>query len=548
MAFQQSSNFTIDGGYFTYIAGDQHNHFQESSMQQLHREEKKVTIWDEYLRIPTGKVYVKRTICHTEDNQDGWTIKTINIASIEDKGSEFLHIVYSGQGAVKAFLQDFKKFAHVKIANVAQLFGYNDNQAGLLALIFYDALIPVAHIFEQNGFSSALYAYLGYQVEAVQIVTNNGIVNICELWICSNSGTLCMGPYIQLHHAASWYFTTAGYHGPRVNSVTSSPLSLQTYSDTRILTNYIIQTLTPYNVLRGLGYSSSTQLPWEWLTVKDAVSIPLLFRIVHHRFSHRTIAKFPKEMKTYTYRIYGEGKMPGPVWETKAMMHDGSVRFMVIPSDLQHLKVLSLELEYRVRARGIEETWLSQAHRVFNQLGIPEDEWDEYSIPHGFWVCLQASSQENSNEGNMDLPTSSYNKPIYLFIPPVPLPLDDGNIWSSWMQGRKHFWSFDASGHEEISETVRLSMGLPFFTTHIQLWNIWWDRLAYDVTRQLHIHNSFNPTTTDLTRSLDLPILEVMDNRAHFEETEEHWDGEAMDLNGVATPPIHQEDDTMEID
>ncbi|ESK81680.1 hypothetical protein Moror_15862 [Moniliophthora roreri MCA 2997] len=75
---------------------------------------------------------------------------TVNIATIhgEDKDLKFLHIAYSGPDALKAFHQDFEQFSCVRDVAVAQLFGYNDGQFALPALIFYDALVPVAHIFE----------------------------------------------------------------------------------------------------------------------------------------------------------------------------------------------------------------------------------------------------------------------------------------------------------------------------------------------------------------------------------------------------------------
>uniref|UniRef100_A0A0W0G9T4 Uncharacterized protein n=1 Tax=Moniliophthora roreri TaxID=221103 RepID=A0A0W0G9T4_MONRR len=69
---------------------------------------------------------------------------------------------------------------------VAQLFGYNDSQFAPPALIFYDALVPVAHIFEQNQFSSLLYIYFEYQFRANHISSTD--VDFCELWVQPRTG------------------------------------------------------------------------------------------------------------------------------------------------------------------------------------------------------------------------------------------------------------------------------------------------------------------------------------------------------------------------
>ncbi|EEB89561.1 hypothetical protein MPER_12324, partial [Moniliophthora perniciosa FA553] len=177
MSFKGSSRFTIENGNFTNIEGTRHvNHIQGNLEQYtVIQEERERTIWDEFTRVPMGKVRIKRSEGDTDCSRvhitkGRWkrvTVnarRTINVASIqgEDTDLEFLYITYSGSDAFKAFDQDFEQFSRIRSLNVDQLFGYNDGQFALPALIFYDALVPVSRIWERNGFSSLLYTYFDY--------------------------------------------------------------------------------------------------------------------------------------------------------------------------------------------------------------------------------------------------------------------------------------------------------------------------------------------------------------------------------------------------
>ncbi|KAK7041814.1 hypothetical protein VNI00_009103 [Paramarasmius palmivorus] len=109
-----SSNFTIAGSHINNVVGPQHNNIYNGpvTIQQVMRgpEERQLTIWDEFERVPTGKVYITKTWCTTnvewDPDYNQWknrkrrgidAQRTINTARIGS--SEYLYIGYSGVNA-----------------------------------------------------------------------------------------------------------------------------------------------------------------------------------------------------------------------------------------------------------------------------------------------------------------------------------------------------------------------------------------------------------------------------------------------------------------
>ncbi|EEB95548.1 hypothetical protein MPER_05464, partial [Moniliophthora perniciosa FA553] len=167
--FPSASGVCISGGDFTNIGGDQKNHNVYKVNVQLSRRTKKQKprIFDEYVRIPTGKTQLLDLVFESTPKfeSDGVEIETkespvrraahvVRIAGERNGG--FLRVSYTGPGAQQAFKRDFLKFARVKLVyatataqkldsdsssrrslEVAQLYGYSNSEA-LPALIFYD--------------------------------------------------------------------------------------------------------------------------------------------------------------------------------------------------------------------------------------------------------------------------------------------------------------------------------------------------------------------------------------------------------------------------
>ncbi|EEB88748.1 hypothetical protein MPER_13244, partial [Moniliophthora perniciosa FA553] len=456
MSFQGSSRFSIENGNFTNVEGNLE--------QYMIREERERTIWDEFTRVPMGKIRIKRSEGDTDCSRfdiTKWRWKrvnarrTINVASIqgEDTDLEFLYITYNGSDAFKVgkFLSGCNGIFNS--LNVAQLFGYNDGQFALPALIFYDALVPVAHIFEKNGFSPLLYTYFDYLFG----VMHTGKTDFGELWIHPSTGMLCTGPFV--NYSGTQNFTASGSEANSITSDEYPSLSLQTYSDSNTLISFLTQTLSTENIIKGI--SCTYKLIWERVSNENTQFILLsLAGTVYSRTSQRAVAQWPVDMKKWHYEPWGISGLPDEVPESWVDMGDGLVRITIMPLDLQRLSDQEFGVGYDlVSSQEWWGSWLSQAHSILSQCGLQEDTLEDCSILDGLWLSLQC---EDSTQTSSNIPT---DQPVYLFIPPIPCPSDPETTWKSWLQGSKYFWSFDPSGNEKIPEDIRLSLGLPSLTS-----------------------------------------------------------------------------------
>uniref|UniRef100_A0A0W0FPN6 Uncharacterized protein n=1 Tax=Moniliophthora roreri TaxID=221103 RepID=A0A0W0FPN6_MONRR len=523
MAFQGSSRFTIKGGSFTNIAGDQHNHIQGDLVQVINREKNR-SIWDEYIWVPTGKIYIKKTICDTDvkrenkKNQSWWNVdarRIINLASIqgEDKDSEFLYISYNGQDAHKAFHKDFEQFSCVRDVKVAQLFGYNDGQFALPALIFYNAPVPVAWIWEYNQFSSLLGAYFQYLFGVIQI--SKQAIDLRELWIYPRTGTLCIGPYVQ-YSSTNLKYSASGFRTNLIPIDAHPFLSLHTYSDSSTLFSYLTQRLSAQNIVQGITQFIRSTLECV-ANEQIAFMLSSLPATIYSRTQHKVIAKWPGNIEEWYYKPVSFGSLPDGMHARCPNINHGSIRIMVMPSHIQQLQSWKFSFYYSLHPMKewfkFAVSWLLQAHSVLSQCKYQENEWEGSSSMYGFMLNLQCTDSclpwRKSN--------ISTKKPVYLFIQPIPHPLDHKSVWDAWAQGRKYFWSSDYSGCEEMSEDTRLSLGLPSFTSRIEISQDWWDCTVYNSIKQLHILNGFNPLKTDFAQSLGFSILKVIGNGAQSE-------------------------------
>ncbi|KAK7014109.1 hypothetical protein VNI00_019406 [Paramarasmius palmivorus] len=192
-------------------------------------------------------------------------------------------------------------------------------------------------------------------------------------------------------------------------------------------------------------------------------------------------------------------------------MDDGSVRFTVTSAETQDLQGIGLRyaLDPPEEWMTLEGSWLAQAHSVFSQLGIHEDDWEDYAILTGFILRLECTSPHQA---------TNISPNVYLFIRPVPRPSDDEAIRRSWVQNEKYFWSFDPLGQAMVPELVRAHLGLPSFTSWIDSWDTIWSRGHYAVIQKLHISEGFDLATTDFVLSLGLPILDVIGDESRFED------------------------------
>ncbi|KAI3621412.1 hypothetical protein WG66_000034 [Moniliophthora roreri] len=520
MALHGCSEFTISGGQFTNIHGSHNNithltHVQGDLVQYTQQAQQELTRWDDYRHIRTGDVYVTSVIGESEvteydeTRQGKVTVRVIrrqrvrayrkiNIARIftgDRLGDmEFLHVQYSGEGAYKSFKHDFDKFSEVKDPYVAQLFGYNNNQSGLPALIFYNALIPLSHVILNNNMPSPiLNAYFYHQLGLWQPDVELAIDN---LWIDPKTGALCYGPQIQTPEFQTWRIY--GYTSSLMPNNNFPALSIQTYRDTSATFEYLTRTVSTLNIILGIAgcYMAYRQKVANRKAISILTTLP---GAIYHQHSQQIIARLPAEARSglyyYLRRAYvGSDAMR----ESLVVMKDGTVRFTVTPMDIQHAK--DMKLRYSIsHTADLEKSWITQAHNIHDGLYLIFKCKRKHSMP-----------QENTN-------FTSSGASVYLFIQPVPQPSDNEEVWRSWAEGTKYFWSFDSSGKKEIPEAMQESLGLPSFTTTgtIKRWS--WEQSVYKAIKMLHDYHHFDSTTTDLAYFVGLPILKVVGDDNQFE-------------------------------
>ncbi|KAK7047419.1 hypothetical protein VNI00_006650 [Paramarasmius palmivorus] len=522
MSFHAASQFSIHGGQFTYVAGSVHNNVEGNLVQHIYRiqEEEDSTLWDDYEQISTGKIYLKKTLLESSVNAEiGWNAldarRTISIARIrgEDKEEEFLHVGYSGRDAFETFKRDFDKFSRIKNANVAQLFGYNKRRAGVPALIFYDALVPVANVFDRNHYSSILYTYFNYQVGVAQI--SDGSLTLNNLWV-HPSGELRTGPYVRDGSTRLWSFSKDSFTG------NDQFLTIPAFNNTELILEYLARKLPARQILRGICRSS--QLIVKSTAVKDAAfMLATLPGAIYSKTTGQVVARSSEDNEKWYYGQWApwglRGSLPDVIKQSKVVTADDAVRFTVPPTDIPELKTMSVlyGLWPRNGWDSFADSWLAQAHSVFNQRGISERDYGEYANLRGFWFDFERDEQtlpQNPAEARND-------RPAFLFIRPVPRPADGESAWKAWSEKKKYFWSYDASGQEKMSEERHLALGLPSFNIRMRLSHTWWSNVDYNDVKRIHAQRRFDPTTTDLCRSLNFPVLVIIGDENRFVEIED---------------------------
>uniref|UniRef100_A0A0W0F6H1 Uncharacterized protein n=1 Tax=Moniliophthora roreri TaxID=221103 RepID=A0A0W0F6H1_MONRR len=518
MAFLQGSPATISGGRFTSVQGSQHNtHIHGDLLQVIHQQDRELTVWDDYQCIRTGDINVMRAIGIT--NVSRWydsrwrTVvarRIINLAQIGDSEKKFLHVTYDGPDAFKAFRLDFEKFSSVRRSDFIQLFGYNSRR-GLPALIFHNELIPLSHVIVVNDqISPVLWMYFKYQFSILQIADAD--LDISELWIDAGTGTLQRGPYLEA--STKWYWLLGNF--PLVPALEGNftPVSIQTYNESSTVFQYLITKVSTSLILRGISRSPTAVLEGP-LTNKEVIYIiTSLSGTVYNWHLGEVIVRWVDARERWWYELSQVWELPDAVAESRVIMEDGSVRFTVLPMDIQDLS--EIQLGYVVHSSEEQDvltsSWLAQAHSIFNQLGIHEDEWEDYCMYNCLWLHLQCH-KEDSN-------TTTLLSPAYLFIRPFPGPSDCETVLQSWVESSKYFWSFDASGKEEISMETQVSLGLPSFTPGYLCLHELWKPSTYEVVRELHHCHGYDPRTRDLAHALGYPVLEIVEDGKRFQDLE----------------------------
>ncbi|ESK87474.1 hypothetical protein Moror_11595 [Moniliophthora roreri MCA 2997] len=517
---QGSSDFKFHDNQITVVEGSQYN--DNRTFQIVRQETRELTIWDEYERVRTGDVNLIKAVA-TSDICEGppWSRRkmdarrTISVARIrgEDKEAEFLYVRYSGPEARQAFKRDFDRFSAVKHLNVAQLFGYSDSQYGLPALIFYDALIPLSRVLLLNWSNKPnranrwveLYFRLQAMVAGIRGDLHSGPIDPNKLWIEPRSGALRRGPYVQSN--ADRLNRLFGI--PSIPHL--DPLSIQTYSDVNTVIDYLARILPIDMIFEEVG----TRVKSRCWGVTAFGPWPYIVGSLRKRNQQLIIARWMglTQIPQYVCVKAHDARFG----RCGVFMEDGSVRFQFARrTDFGSSLWLTYKLFHGTEQLDIESAWLAQAHSIFSQLGVHEDEWKKYSIVDGFRLNL--STYRKRNVG-----IASNESDPYLFVQPIPRPSDDETTWRSWTEST-YFWSLDPSGEEEMLESTRVSLGLPSFRPEINLWYKHWNFETYKVIEKYQRFKGFDPKTTDYARSLGYPLIQVVRDEDRFQELGESND------------------------
>ncbi|KAI3620766.1 hypothetical protein WG66_011346 [Moniliophthora roreri] len=484
--FQGSSNFTIQGAHFTNVTGAQHNHIQGDLVQCLHTKKSLRTIWDE--DIPTGKIYLKRSI---------------------------------GETVVKrAFRRGCSRLEARCIISVARIHGEDRDleflHVGHLCLISNNSLMSRM---------STLLNYLDIIKVSITGITDCE-VDFGELWIDPKTGALCRGPYMQVSSNRNFWVRGIGAHLiPNDRCSSKSFLSLQTYSDEESVLQYLAQTLPAHYIIRGLRWCS--KITEREVTDEEAASrLSSLHSVIYKSVSCEAIARWLGDVNSLYLGLLEVDSVPHAIRKSKATFNNGTMRFTFTPWNIHDFRWLWLH--YGMCPQGDREilmdSWLSQAYHVFNQFGIREDEYGEYSVLRGFWVMIVSDEEEHK------VPQTNtyvqFNRPLYLFVRPIPRCSDHKAIWNSWAEKSKCFWSFDSSGLKEMSDDTRASLRLPSLKSIMGVWDHGWDCSAYDAMQKLSAFHGFDPMSTDFAQSLGFSIFEIVGDDDRFHDLEAAYDDE----------------------
>ncbi|ESK85908.1 hypothetical protein Moror_2294 [Moniliophthora roreri MCA 2997] len=336
-----------------------------------------------------------------------------------------------------------------------------------------------------------------------------------DLWIDPKNGTLCLGPRIQIPFYEGW--TMLGYTSNLTPNGHLPPLSIQTYKDMDTTFDYLTRSIPTFNIVGGIAGCNGRF--WEQMTDEDAGSILQNFpNTIYHRHSQKVIARLPVKVRDRSYYyLYRTDVSSHAMSKSLVVMRNGLVQYIFMPLDIQYVK--EIILRYLLSSDGIlAYSWITQAHSVFTQLRIDEDKWEEYCAHGRLDLIFKCRIQHSLPQENISTTSIwSGGPPVYLFVQPIPQPLDNNEIWRSWAKSAKYFWSFDPFGKEEMSEATQLLLGLPSFTSEIDACHQYWDQSVYSAIRMLHHHHNFDPPMTDLAGLVGLPVLEVVGDEDRFE-------------------------------
>ncbi|KAJ8089533.1 hypothetical protein PM082_014789 [Marasmius tenuissimus] len=482
--FPNSRNFSIDGGTFSGINGDQHNYYYERTFQASHlstspsgsitqetssravtttvhingnqinnqiiqREEKELTIYDDFRNLKRGDICRLRNICQVRG--DGGcrcemccqrVMKMICAAKVNGVEGEFTVVSYSGRDARKVFEEEFQNLSRQLFSEVAQV--YAIDKGTIPSMVLWHGLVPLVHVLSNVGHLGRRYLKrLKIQWEC----------DYEEMWMDPTRGVVCRGP-----KGPSSYIPISAL---RFKDLPSTAELLQEEVLVRFLASHKSKEADDA-FMYAMFYASNDE------GVPEHVDRPTVF-------STRT--KTPIAAAKNVWESCGDGLVE------RTCLENGCRRFQL---DGDGTVLLRLNWD-------VQEAWLSQAWRVFHARGVLlEDDREGFTLvfPHAW---LDSYLDESPSKCQL-----RRQQPIFLFIYPPPPDLLDGNTSSL------HHWSLHEDGQPQLSPELCCDLGLPV-ELRVGYGNYYSHSRStsnYPLIHQYQLLRGFDPTTTDFARHL----------------------------------------------
>ncbi|KAK1219415.1 hypothetical protein PQX77_017849 [Marasmius sp. AFHP31] len=478
--FQNSRDFTITGGHFSQVQGNQVIHSTTTTIIQ--GKQKEVSIFDEVRNVKRGDICRIRTI-HVDKYLNRYRFswkkgrdvdRIICVAELDGKQSRLFTVVsYTGPEAREEFEEDFRSYFNLLSPNGLQIYAID---AGTIpSLIFWNELVPAAQFMRHVGFIGRLYFHtLRWQSECT---------SPSELWMDPARGTLCRGP-----------------PGPKPDL----PWSVfRLWPEEREDVPWDAGLLQEDAFLRFVASLETKIVDFRFLSAIASASRPRIVAsegisqvTVLSSLTNTTIA-----VGTSVWGSYSSNRLTEHVSE---LLPNGLTRQVCRSHSTILLRLMHLILRFELISRDEGRTsivlnwsadilvsWLAQAGTLLQD---HEKEFQENADLSEYEIVVPSARLTGT------LPASKwkYRQQIFLFVhPPIPH-LRSGETSSL------HYWSLDAEGRTALSPCVCRWLDLPVTLQYDYLGcsSHSWSNNEYKLIRQYQILRGFDPTTTYFAQNL----------------------------------------------
>ncbi|KAJ7930662.1 hypothetical protein B0H13DRAFT_1960721, partial [Mycena leptocephala] len=108
-----------------------------------------------------------------------------------------------------------------------------------------------------------------------------------------------------------------------------------------------------------------------------------------------------------------------------------------------------------------------------------------------------------------DAPTDK----LYLFLfPPQADVVDDRLSVCNPPDTTKHYWTFDPSGLDRLTQEAAEAIGLPTAELSVETWGGRWDDHDYALLHDFHVVKGFDPDSPDAAIAMGYPLINIEKN------------------------------------